>query len=193
MPRRTKKFGGPIYGPKYTDPNGVAKTWSPFYGRYVADDGGAVAGDQEATKDAAGGVPRGETAPLAPPRANGEDLDDCQGRPDDPRGADAAKAREHLGQALDHILAALGSLRDGAAAELPDLPDEAFDLALKADADHQANRKAFVRAFQRVFVAMPVSARTRLMRLEESVNALVVGGATVAWRMGLKTGGRGRT
>ena len=29
-----KKHGTPIYGPRYVDADGVAKTWSPFYGRY---------------------------------------------------------------------------------------------------------------------------------------------------------------
>ncbi len=110
-----------------------------------------------------------------------------QQAPKTPRRAIVGKDMAHVlqsaaGAALNAYVAVFGLP--------PDLPDEAFDSALMADAEYQTARKAFNSAWKRVSVLLPdPTARLHLLRLEEAANALAVAAASTGWRLGLVTRG----
>jgi hypothetical protein len=190
--KRPRQHGTPIYGDRYTDSNGVTLYWSPNLRRYVTIPEDDPTPPPTAEPPKAVGVQTvsfpSENEPVSPSDTltPSEDLPQTSPSSARGRGDDPQVEAECLYVALDSLVRLLVVL----GIDLPDVPlgVEAFDLALKADADHQAARARFRKCWEAIYLLLPDDkARIRLMALDSAVNGLSVTSATVAWRLGLAT------
>lgn len=102
-----------------------------------------------------------------------------------PRARVGEKVGHALRQAIDGALEAHVLLLG-----LPDLPGEAFDIALKTDPGHRAARRAVKRAWKRLEAVLPdEDARQRALAVEEAFVDLSVTAAAVGWKIGIAARG----
>jgi len=97
---------------------------------------------------------------------------------------DRTRAREHLGEALDRVLAAF-TLCGGIPEQ--DVPIESLDVALASNPAVRRARQEFHENLHALLAPNPGGDPQRaVLRMEESVNTLVAVSTDAAYRVGLR-------